>query len=276
MNKKLLFITTCLIIILAIVLISTSFEKKPGILTYPSKISIWEKMFADVSQVFTIEPIKKIEVDLSEQKMKIFEDKEIVGEFSISTGNRETPTPPGNFKVYNKSIMVYSEIANCWLPFWIGFTTDGLYGFHEVPICKEGRKGLEELGKPASIGCVRLGVKDSELFYKWAKVGTPVIIYGKEPPAIQKETPDWCYNFEINLKFGETNNEVKNLQIALTKEEVYQGSIGNYFGTDVLTAVIIFQEKYPSEILSPWDLTKGTGFVGSTTRNKLNKLYGCH
>jgi hypothetical protein len=36
--------------------------------------------------------------------------------------------------------------------------------------------------------------------------------------------------------------------------------------------VIKFQEKYKKEILSPWGLEKGTGFVGRTTREKLNQI----
>jgi hypothetical protein len=37
-------------------------------------------------------------------------------------------------------------------------------------------------------------------------------------------------------------------------------------------AVIRFQERYASEILAPWELKKGTGFVGRTTRLKINEL----
>ncbi len=45
-----------------------------------------------------------------------------------------------------------------------------------------------------------------------------------------------------------------------------------FFGLDTRDAVVRFQEKYADEILRPNDLTRGTGFVGTTTRNKLNEL----
>lgn len=273
-NKKILLIVICLIIALAVLLIFLN-KKESEILTYPFGASVWEKFLASISPVFKGGLIKKIEVDLSQQKMRLFEGEKKVSEFSVSTGCRETPTPTGEFKIYNKHIMIYSKLANCWLPFWVGFTSDGLYGFHEVPICREGRRGLEELGKPASIGCVRLGIGDSEIFYKWVEIGTPVLISGKEPIVIEKEKNIWCHDFKINLKLGDVNEEVENLQIALTKEGVYQGPIDGCFGMDVLKAVIVFQEKYTEGVLAYWGFTKGTGFVGITTRNKLNQLYGC-
>lgn len=289
MSKKLLSVVISLIIVLIIALIFSAIdlERKLRTSIYPLKVSLLEKLLASISQILVQQ---KIEVDLSQQKVKIFEGEKVVDEFLVSTGREDTPTPTGRFRVYNKSLMVHSKIANCWLPFWVGFTPDGLCGFHEIPICEEGRKGLKELGEPASIGCVRLGLEDSEVFYKRIRIGTPVVIYGRHPPTTQEpvlsqdEELAWCHNFKTNLKFGDVSDEVKYLQIALNSDpvtrlaEIGVGSPNNetlYFGPLTEAAVIKFQVKYTKDILVPWNLTKGTGFVGPTTRDKLNQLYGC-
>jgi len=85
----------------------------------------------------------------------------------------------------------------------------------------------------------------------------------------------WCYNFKFNLRYKDTGDEVRALQTALQKEGIFKGTIDGYFGIETLEAVITFQEKYSTEILAPWQLNRGTGFVGSTTIKKLNQLYGC-
>jgi len=122
---------------------------------------------------------KTIEADLSNQKLRMCENGKAIKEILISSGKPETPTPTGNFRVINKSLMIYSKNTGCWLPFWVGFSQDGQYGFHEVPICMkdEGRTSLERVGQPASLGCVRLDIKDAETFYKWAEAETKVVIY---------------------------------------------------------------------------------------------------
>lgn len=91
-------------------------------------------------------------------------------------------------------------------------------------------------------------------------------------------TASWCFNFKTNLRRGDTGKAVANLHIALQKEgyAIDKGEINNKrFGDSTKSAVIGFQNKYASEVLTPLDKTSGTGFVGNTTRAKLNQLYGC-
>ncbi len=82
------------------------------------------------------------------------------------------------------------------------------------------------------------------------------------------------FQFTSNLKSGSQGNEVTELQKCLAKfPDVYpQGETSGYFGQLTKTAVIKFQEKYASEILTPYGLTSGTGAIGKSTMAKLNEL----
>ena len=74
------------------------------------------------------------------------------------------------------------------------------------------------------------------------------------------------------IRQGSKGTDVELLQTILTKEGVYTGPVTGYFGALTKAAVIRFQEKYATEILTPAGLTKGSGFVGSGTMKKINSL----
>lgn len=94
----------------------------------------------------------------------------------------------------------------------------------------------------------------------------------------QQQPQQWCYNFKYNLNAQSRGKEVSQLQTALEKEgfeiDAYEKA-NQIFDESTASAVSGFQEKYRDEILTPNKLKYATGFVGKSTRAKLNSLYGC-
>ena len=119
---------------------------------------------------------KYIDIDISEQKLKYYQNGKLVDQYIISSGLKSMPTPLGEFKIWQKSPRAYSARYGLYMPWWMSFKPS--YGLHELPEWPNGYKeGENHLGKAVSHGCVRLGVGPAEALYKWAPISTPVIIH---------------------------------------------------------------------------------------------------
>ena len=111
-----------------------------------------------------------------------------------------------------------------------------------------------------------------------ASAQSNVFVLGSPP--VSTTTPS-VFQFTKDLKKGDFDPDVKYLQKFLNSDSDTtialsgtgsSGSETSYFGDLTKKAVIKFQEKYREVILTPNGLTSGTGFVGKSTRAKLNSL----
>ncbi len=110
---------------------------------------------------------------------------------------------------------------------------------------------------------------------------TPVVTEPQtKPQAQQSTTLSEPFTFLKTLKLGDTDEGVFHLQRFLNGYSFPiarsgAGSPGNestYFGQRTRSALIRFQEAYKTQLLTPYDLKKGTGILGPLTRELINKI----
>ena len=106
-----------------------------------------------------------------------------------------------------------------------------------------------------------------ELPNKIFEVSNVTINKGKENVKQIQKTDTPSYYFDKELKLGENNDQVKNLQAILAKDsEMYpEGIIDGDFTMETYKAVFRFQYKY--------NISPASGVVDEKTREKLNELY---
>ena len=147
---------------------------------------------------------KRIEVNLSVQKVLAFEGDTKVFDFDISSG-KWWPTPTGEFTIWakvrsqkmeggNPAIHTYYNLPN--VPYVMFFANDEVakmrgFSFH-------GTYWHNNFGHPMSHGCVNMKIADAHALYDWANppvtnarawstlasaenMGTKVVIYGVTP-----------------------------------------------------------------------------------------------
>lgn len=133
----------------------------------------------------TFKPSIKIMVDLTKQRLTLYEDETPVISRVISSGQDKSRTPTGKFYVRNRVLLQpyhgYNSITGRNyhydnVPFNLDF--DGERLIHPVywhDEFKEVEEVKEEYG--VSLGCVNLRLADAEEVFNKASVGTPVEIF---------------------------------------------------------------------------------------------------
>ncbi len=124
-------------------------------------------------------PPKKIVVDISEQRMYVYEGGVLIYKWVCSTGEPGRDTRTGVFAVQSKIPEAYSSVWRLRMPYWLGIYWAGASenGIHALPINPNGTvlwAGF--LGHKVSFGCIILDTPNAKTLYDWAEIGTPVII----------------------------------------------------------------------------------------------------
>ena len=122
---------------------------------------------------------KLILVDLSEQRMYVYQDGSLLWNWVVSTGEPGLDTWPGSYSVLDKIPNAYAWTWDLQMPDWLGIYWAGSLenGIHALPILSNGERLWDGyLGARVSFGCIILGVEDAQTLFDWAEVGTTVTI----------------------------------------------------------------------------------------------------
>ena len=120
---------------------------------------------------------KRIVVDLSAQRMYVYQNGQLLWNWVVSTGRPGQATAVGHYKVLNKIPNAYAYTWNLQMPYWLGIYWAGRLqnGIHALPIQANGQRlWAGYLGQRVSFGCIILGTQNAKTLYNWARVGTPV------------------------------------------------------------------------------------------------------
>ncbi len=121
---------------------------------------------------------KRIIVDRSEQTLYAYEGDDLFMKIKISTGLNVTPTPRGNFTVYRKTPSRYMQgpISGISTHYYdLPGVPWNLYFSNEGAVI-HGTYWHSSFGKQWSNGCVNVPLESAEKLYKWAEVGTKVLV----------------------------------------------------------------------------------------------------
>ncbi len=169
--------------------IATRFGMPPGLIAEANpglnldQLHVGQQLIIPPQDVLTpYDPVpgKKIVISIPEQRLRVYENDELLHDWLCSTGEKDSPTYTGEFQVLSKEEMAYASQWDLYMPHFIGVYRAGgdtYNGIHALPILSGGQRlWAGNLGSPASYGCIILGIQEGENLFEWAELGVPVII----------------------------------------------------------------------------------------------------
>ena len=110
---------------------------------------------------------KQLTINTVTRKLRHYESDRLLREYPVAVGKPSTPTPPGHFKVINKTMHPGGVLGTRWMGLNI---TGGNYGIH-------GTNNPSSIGNAVSLGCVRMHNNHVEELFSQVPIGTPVHIH---------------------------------------------------------------------------------------------------
>jgi lipoprotein-anchoring transpeptidase ErfK/SrfK len=141
------------------------------IITIPSKDDLLEKPVVEN---------KRIVVNITKQRMWVYENGQLKWEWLASTGIPDSPTQPGVYQILSHEPNAYAGNWNLNMPYFMGIYdavpgfTNGIHGFPT----RNGYGILWEnaLGRRVTYGCILLSTTNAKLLYDWAQEGVVIEI----------------------------------------------------------------------------------------------------
>jgi tetratricopeptide (TPR) repeat protein len=137
-----------------------------------------DKRLTEVMDI--IIPPSRIVVDLSDRLVTVYENHQPIRVFPACIGRPSAPTLPGRYLIQTKLPEAYASKWDLRMPWWLGIYWAGgsENGFHALPINRSTGHTLwrSALGTGCSFGCIVLDTPDALWLYKWAEMGTVVIV----------------------------------------------------------------------------------------------------
>jgi hypothetical protein len=123
---------------------------------------------------------KRVVFSQSRQRVWLVNADESVSRTYLVSGSVSNNLAPGSFDVYSRSKDAWGVDDSGSMKYFVRFTqgdTGAAIGFHDIPV-KDGRlvQSEAQLGIPLSHGCIRQKRSDAIALWKFAPLGTSVVV----------------------------------------------------------------------------------------------------
>jgi len=125
---------------------------------------------------------RRVVFDMSAQRVWIVGPAERVQRTYLVSGSIHDNLDPGHYEVYSRSRHAVSYTYEETMQYMVRFATgeNAAIGFHDIPRDQQGDpvQTRAQLGQRMSSGCIRQARPDAIALWRFADVGTPVVVTG--------------------------------------------------------------------------------------------------